>query len=406
MEKTVRFAPLKFVAAAGFAVVPSAGYAADLAVAPAPVDYVRVCDAFGDGFFYLPGTETCLRVGGRIRAEISAQQFGDSPNFWDEDSDISTRFRARGYARFDARTHTEYGILRNYLSVVFQNQTGTAGDTATIEFGFIQFGGLTAGRAQSVWDYWTGYAFGVFFTDYTDIKQNLFSYTQDFGNGFSATLSVEDGTRRRTNIARLNAAGTSLIAANAYGGHRMPDFVAALRVDQGWGSAQVMGALHQVTYDRSTFQGTADSELGFAIGAGVTVNAPFVTNGAVFLAEAIYTDGASQYGIDSWNGQITDAVVTGNSLETTETWNFAAGYRQPVFTDWEIALEGGYHQADAGLRAYDFAQWGGNATLTWQPVPGFLMGAEVGYQTRDFTRASGLSDGDFWVSTFRVQRTF
>jgi hypothetical protein len=27
---------------------------------PHPVDYVRVCDAYGAGFLYIPGTETCL----------------------------------------------------------------------------------------------------------------------------------------------------------------------------------------------------------------------------------------------------------------------------------------------------------------------------------------------------------
>ena len=29
-----------------------------------PVDYVRVCDAYGSGYFYIPGTETCLAIGG------------------------------------------------------------------------------------------------------------------------------------------------------------------------------------------------------------------------------------------------------------------------------------------------------------------------------------------------------
>ena len=30
--------------------------AADLPVAPEPVNYVRVCDAYGSKFYYLPGT--------------------------------------------------------------------------------------------------------------------------------------------------------------------------------------------------------------------------------------------------------------------------------------------------------------------------------------------------------------
>ena len=57
--------------AAGFAVVAGA-QAADLPIRkaePVAVEYVRVCSAYGSGFFYIPGTETCLRVGGRVRAD-------------------------------------------------------------------------------------------------------------------------------------------------------------------------------------------------------------------------------------------------------------------------------------------------------------------------------------------------
>ncbi len=38
---------------------------AELRTAPAwaaPVEYVKVCDAFGTGYFYIPGTETCLKA--------------------------------------------------------------------------------------------------------------------------------------------------------------------------------------------------------------------------------------------------------------------------------------------------------------------------------------------------------
>jgi hypothetical protein len=39
----------------------------------APVEYVRVCDAYGAGFFYIPGTDTCLRVGGLVLAQVRIQ---------------------------------------------------------------------------------------------------------------------------------------------------------------------------------------------------------------------------------------------------------------------------------------------------------------------------------------------
>ena len=57
--------------AAGLAAVAGA-QAADLPVRKAaPVEYVRVCSAYGVGFFYIPGTDTCLRVSGRARFEYN-----------------------------------------------------------------------------------------------------------------------------------------------------------------------------------------------------------------------------------------------------------------------------------------------------------------------------------------------
>ena len=55
----------------GSAAVLAAGTGAQAADLPTaePVEYVRICDAFGTGFYYIPGTETCLKVGGRVRIE-------------------------------------------------------------------------------------------------------------------------------------------------------------------------------------------------------------------------------------------------------------------------------------------------------------------------------------------------
>src|SRR5690606_15702419 len=64
--------------AAALAVV-SGAQAADAIVAaePEPMEYVRVCDAFGTGFFYIPGTETCLKIGGYVRAQVDIFEVGD-----------------------------------------------------------------------------------------------------------------------------------------------------------------------------------------------------------------------------------------------------------------------------------------------------------------------------------------
>src|SRR5207244_7195860 len=60
--------------AAAFAVAGTA-QAADLAVAES-VEYVKVCDAYGAGYFYVPGSDVCLKIGGFV--ELRADFFSDS----------------------------------------------------------------------------------------------------------------------------------------------------------------------------------------------------------------------------------------------------------------------------------------------------------------------------------------
>ena len=54
--------------AAGLVAVAGA-HAADLPVKAAPVQYVKICSLYGDGFYYIPGTDICLKVGGYVRGE-------------------------------------------------------------------------------------------------------------------------------------------------------------------------------------------------------------------------------------------------------------------------------------------------------------------------------------------------
>ena len=70
--------------AAGFAAFTGA-QAADLPMAE-PVEYVKICDTYGKGFFYIPGTDTCLKIGGFVR-------FDQRVDFGDEGEDFARRFR-------------------------------------------------------------------------------------------------------------------------------------------------------------------------------------------------------------------------------------------------------------------------------------------------------------------------
>src|SRR5262245_46981448 len=56
----------------------SGARAADAVVVaePEPAEYVRICDVYGAGYFYIPGTETCLRIGGYVRYDIGVGDVG------------------------------------------------------------------------------------------------------------------------------------------------------------------------------------------------------------------------------------------------------------------------------------------------------------------------------------------
>src|SRR5258708_7837557 len=42
-----------------------------------PTQYVKICTLYGDGFYYIPGTDICLKIGGYVRAEY-AYNYGPS----------------------------------------------------------------------------------------------------------------------------------------------------------------------------------------------------------------------------------------------------------------------------------------------------------------------------------------
>ena len=84
-------------------VAAAGAQAADLPTRKAaPVDYVRICAVHGPGFFYIPGSDTCIRVGGRAVFEYA------NGNVFGRTSDVSS-FNATGRLLLDARTATDWG---------------------------------------------------------------------------------------------------------------------------------------------------------------------------------------------------------------------------------------------------------------------------------------------------------
>jgi len=266
-------------------VAMSGAQAADLPVKAKPVEYVRICSLYGAGFFYIPGTDTCIKLGGYLRVDTT---FNGSPYdepAWAGDQGQGNRYRdyfasrSRMALQVDTRTATEYGVVRTFGQLDWSHAspsgtvrevgpTGLAGglnngNQVNVEFLFLQFAGFTFGRSASAYATpWNGYpgnntSFLVGGHD-TVTGTNNIQYTAQFGNGVSGTIGLDDPLAFNRiavyNLANTSAAGVVTLqsltgtgaSASAYGGVHAPDVVGNIRVDQAWGLFQISGALHEV----------------------------------------------------------------------------------------------------------------------------------------------------------------
>ncbi|MDZ7871967.1 MAG: porin [Rhizobium sp.] len=144
--------------AAALAVV-SGAQAADAIVAaePEPMEYVRVCDAFGTGYFYIPGTETCLKISGEVRVTLSANE-NNAPYGTPSNDTWDSAVRAR--LAFDAKNDSEIGTIGSYVRIQADSQGADDrhgvdhARRVELEQAYITVGGFLVGRSLTWADDW------------------------------------------------------------------------------------------------------------------------------------------------------------------------------------------------------------------------------------------------------------
>jgi len=384
-----------------------------------PVEYVKVCNAFGAGFYYIPGTETCLKLGGYLRSDHvygagnQSQYYlsNASARFTRADTDYYS-FRARANLTVDFRTQSDYGTIRAYAAIIAQQSQGDASGTGTagILRAFIQFMGFTVGHSVSMYDFlpvgeytyrppsvysgWTG-----------DDGIDILAHTWTLANGVSTSISLEDGGNANAGTfgtghgkavinaslpAQLGTANDGTAVTNSAARAMQPDIVANTRIDQAWGSMQVMGALHNasggyyanlagqtgpaagVIAPGSTIFGHPGEAWGWAVGTGIKFT-DFLLTRDTFTAQVNYAKGAIGYvlpmsGSTSYAndfvygrgnsvgiGYAVDGVFqNGTGVELTQGWSVAAAYQHYWNPQWRTSVIGGFAQVnyDSTARGY------------------------------------------------------
>lgn len=464
---------------------------------PAPAA-VYAANQYGEGFFTIPGTQTCLRLGGmaRLDAGASGPQRGGSANRYG--TAVIGRLSA------DARTQTDWGVLRSFIRLQLGSLTGSSvsggksrlagGFGATgvdtegraqkgveLDRAFIQFGGLTAGRATSFFDFYAHELEMIGATPVSDpAPVDLLAWTFALGKGVQLTLSAESPIGRRTPLVYSGILGPDgvyqpgdwrpgqtpvglvpgeLDAAGQrrYGWVDMrqpvtaPDLVAALRIDQPWGAAQVSGVLRRIGVGGLRRGGAASvarrppAETGGAIQVGVKVNLPMLGQGdSLWLQGAwgrgalAYTGAGSAIGFDNLTGGPSGKITAVNAeayidpqgrLRLSESWSALAALQhywrpdlsQSIFAGMSRISYGRGDIAGAGtpggvsLPLQDNETVAFGTRLDWTPVKDLSVSGEVAWTQmrnlrpggREPDVASATANRDHgWSGKLRIQRDF
>ena len=369
--------------AAGLVAVAGA-QAADLPVKAAPVQYVKICTLYGDGFYYIPGSDTCIRFAGYIRSDYGFNVTGArTPHYTGapgaQDRTVSRySTRHRGSFSIDTRTQTAYGTLRTFqtLHVSNENEGTIAIDIARA---FIQWGGFTFGHSDSFTstDGYLGDG-GMRSLHQTQNQHsrgangtNQIAYTWQLGNGVTFNIGADERLTRPIANWGQNVTTVGANPTSSAHGHTNPDPWVVLRVNQGWGKASLafVGHHNQATYysqnpaapcnvpfTNTTQCGYPSDEWGWAVVGGTEIKLDMLSPGSRVGFYGLLCDGAIAFCGNNLNspglfgagnqvswGVSTDAVyVNGSSLQKTTAWTVGGGFEYFWTRNFSSTIYGTY----------------------------------------------------------------
>jgi len=360
--------------------------AADLPMKAKPVEYVKICSLYGEGFYYIPGTDICLKIGGYVRADYGWNATGGGQPHYTGANGAQDRTvnpsssRHRAHFNFDSRSQTAYGVLRTYVAVNIENRDLNS-VTVSPQRAFIQWAGFTFGHTRSYSDVpgtpedtYKSLFQAQTASDTAPNGTNQIAYTWELGNGM--TLNIGADERRTKALANLSTANIIAVGSNpgtAFGPYQHPTPYVNFAVNQAWGKFGVSAIFNKVnaTYytaapgcpagsQAGTTQcGFPDDKWGWAVLSGIDIKAPWTGPGDHFSGYFAYGVGAAAYaggqnlsspGLFGANntvalGFITDGVyLNGGQFDLTTTWTAGAGYEHFWLPNVSTAVYGTYTQ--------------------------------------------------------------
>jgi len=362
----MKYKTLLLGTAAVFALAGSAR-AADLAVAES-VEYVKVCDAYGAGYFYIPGSDTCLKISGDVEFDAfynsikqdTAGNISDvHPGIGEED--VNWWFRTRAEVELTAKSMTDWGMLTGFMNL--RAQRGLGGTTSMYaETAWAKIGGFKAGWDASTFD--NGFL-GAIDTPSNfdhDQHQNQVQWSTTAG-GWGFFIAAEDPNDNGSGIHNSQA-----FAATPNDSDVAPGFASA--TDNEWKGAwpDIVAA---VTGGGGPFHwkgsvGVTDTTVG--TGWGGQLWGQWLQGGNSVTIQAAASNGP---------GALYGANIQPDGYGSGTYWHVAGQVGFAVTSAFTILLEAGY-QKSPGPSAWEAAAEG-----DWTVGKGAVLAAEFYYLSKD-----------------------
>ncbi|WHA40339.1 porin [Agrobacterium larrymoorei] len=360
----------------------SGAKAADAIVAaePEPLEYVRVCDAFGTGFFYIPGTETCLKFGGYVRFQTDFGRDRSGTSDWNSFT--------RAQFEVDTRTDTELGALRGFIGFRGNADGGSAASSSVfVDQAFIELGGLKVGKFYNWWD--------DDLSGETDVLSsntlfNSIRYTYDAGS-FWAGVSVDELEGTNDQFAFDTGATVTDGAGNVYG-------VYSQEADNNVGISAGIGA----KLGGATLQFIGGYDTDQEEGALRLIATADIGPGTLGLA-GVWASGANAYyAVSEWAVAAEYAIKATDKLTLTPGAQYFGNVSDTITVGSIDAVTGDFVSAGTAIRTNDFSNrdaWTAGLTVDYKITDG--LAAKV---TANYYKEDGADDQ---VTGFvRLQRTF
>jgi len=213
-----------------------------------PIEYARICDVSGAAFFFIPGSDRCQRAGGLLPGKTRKPDlfYGIAGPPFNLNVKVNI---ASGIRSFVSPSSHRDGPGKQRNTLYPGTRSTGQGQTAIGDEAFIQFAGLTSGRAQFMFD---SYA------DANDSENlrgpgaivGLFAYTATFGDAFSSILCLEAALFRSETCGRgivVPFGVDGVVVTSSPGkpvGTRISEIVGNLRLDQPWEGVRLSGTTH------------------------------------------------------------------------------------------------------------------------------------------------------------------